>query len=385
MILKLSMKNKSIIVLATFIIANPFQIFANDYEISDSNNANFLTYEDAVKMAIKESTEIKNSQLEKESNSKKISESKDSLGDSLYDPQLLALMKIQKQESINNEKTDRLEDYIKQVLTFKIKSIFNDINLMKSEIELKKEQLSNSTKKRDILALKVEHGMESKTNLTTKDIEIKQSKKDIESLENDLEKKYIELNKLIGKDSFERYEIERLSFKYTPIKDTKEDIEFKATRAVNSDMSIWGKKQELEIQSIDVDFYSLNYVNGLRGDKQLSSPSAPYKSLELDSQITSNSLEQDKADLRNTVIDKYNTIKNIETMHESTSLKLKDLEEKKRVLETAIKVGTIIKQDYEDVMLGLKEVNFGIEEIESKHELLVELYNNPLLAGSGTN
>lgn len=38
--------------------------------------------------------------------------------------------------------------------------------------------------------------MESQTNLTAKDIEIKQVRKDLEALEKELEEQYIELNKL---------------------------------------------------------------------------------------------------------------------------------------------------------------------------------------------
>ena len=96
-------------------------------------------------------------------------------------------------------------------------------------------------------------------------------------------------------------------------------------------------------------------------------------------------MEQAKQDLRDSVIQKYNSIKKLETTHENTILKLKELEEKERILRVAIKTGTAIEQDYNDLLLGINEVNNGIDKIESQHALLVEMYNNPLLAGGSIN
>lgn len=367
----------------TFTIVNPLSAFAEPNNLESVQASNLLTYERAVELAINESTDLKNLKLEKESTTVKIDDALDQFGTSLYDPQVLALMKIQKNDKISSEKTTKMEEYIKQALAFKLKSMFNNINLMEEDLDLKISKLDNDIKKRNTIALKVEYGMESKTNLTTKDIEINQTRKDIETLEKELEEQYIALSKIIGYDNFEKYNIEKLDFEYQPIKDTQEDIEFKATRALSSDINIWGKKQQLDIQRIDVDFYALNYISGLPSNMQ-SNPT-PYKALELDAKISSNDLEQAKKDLKDSVINKYNSIKKFETAYDNTILKLKELEEKKRILEVAIKAGTAINQDYQDLLLGINEVNNGIEKIQSQHALLVEMYNNPLLAGGSIN
>ncbi len=381
--MKLNIKKMILSSCMTMLILNPLSIFAETKEAEEVQENSLLTYESAVEMAIKESNDLKNLKLENESTTIKTDDMLDNFGTSLYNPELLALMKLQKSDNINSEKTSRMENYIKQALAFKIKSTFTNINLMEKDLELKKMQLSNMNKKRDTLALKLEYGMESRTNLTTKDIEINQAKKDIEKLEKELEEQYIELNKSIGYDSFKRYEIEKIALEYEPIKDTQEDIDFKATRAISSDINIWGKEQQLDIQRIDVDFYALNYISGLPSNKQANP--TPYKAQDLDSKITSNEIEQAKEDLRKSVIDKYNSIKKLEIAYENTNLKLKELEEKKRILEVAIQAGTAIEQDYNDLLLGINEVNNGIDKIESQHALLVEMYNNPLLAGGSIN
>ena len=379
--LKKIYKNVLSLLLFCMISLSPINIFANQTEAYDSEVHNLLTFEEAVNKAINESTDLKNLKLENESTSVKIDDGLENFGTSLMNPELLAVIKLQKNDKLNSDKTQRMENYIKRGIEFKIKSIFSNINIMKNDLALKNEQLNNSIRKRDMLELKLEYGMESKTNLTTMDIEINQSRKDIETLEKELEEQYIQLNQLIGSDRFDRYEIESLAFNFEPIKDTSEDIEFKANRAISSDISIWGKKQQLEIQRIDIDFYALNYIPGAPSSMQPGS-SSPYKALELDSSIASNDLEQAKKDLKDAVIGKYNTIKKIELMYENTLLKTKELEEKKRVLEVAIKSGTAIKQDYDDLMLGLKEVDNAIDKIQAQHALLVEMYNDPLLVGS---
>ena len=366
-----------------FSVISPNYVFADEKLLSDSENIQVLLYEEALNLAIKESNDIKNVKLEKDSNTIKIDDALDNFGTSLYDPQVLALMKLQKNDNLSSEKSERTENYIKEGLSFKLKSIFTNINLMKNDIRLKELQLNNDIKKRNIISLKLEYGMESKTNLTTKDIEINQSRKDLEALEKELDEQYLELNKLLGFDRFARYDIEKLNLDYLPINETQEDINFKANRAISSDINIWGKEQQLDIQRIDVDFYALNYINGAPSNQQ-SNP-APYESLKLDAKISSNDLEQAKQDLRDSVIQKYNSIKKLETTHENTILKLKELEEKERILRVAIKTGTAIEQDYNDLLLGINEVNNGIDKIESQHALLVEMYNNPLLAGGSIN
>ncbi|SKB40237.1 hypothetical protein SAMN02745120_1297 [Acetoanaerobium noterae] len=381
--MKMNIKKIILSAFLTFTIVNPLSAFAEPNNLESVQASNLLTYERAVELAINESTDLKNLKLEKESTTVKIDDALDQFGTSLYDPQVLALMKIQKNDKISSEKTTKMEEYIKQALAFKLKSMFNNINLMEEDLDLKISKLDNDIKKRNTIALKVEYGMESKTNLTTKDIEINQTRKDIETLEKELEEQYIALSKIIGYDNFEKYNIEKLDFEYQPIKDTQEDIEFKATRALSSDINIWGKKQQLDIQRIDVDFYALNYISGLPSNMQ-SNPT-PYKALELDAKISSNDLEQAKKDLKDSVINKYNSIKKFETAYDNTILKLKELEEKKRILEVAIKAGTAINQDYQDLLLGINEVNNGIEKIQSQHALLVEMYNNPLLAGGSIN
>ena len=364
-------------------IMNPLIVFAETNTLPEIQENTLLTYEKAVELGISESNDLKQLKLEKDSTTVKIDDALENFGSSLYDPQVLALMKIQKNDNINTEKSAKMQEYIKQALAFKLKSMFNNINLMEEDLDLKVAQLNNMSQKRNILALKYEYGMESKTNLTTKDIEINQARKDIETLERELKEEYIALSKIVGFDSFAKYEIEQLVFEYQPIKDTQEDIEFKTTRTLSSDITIWGKSQQVDISRIDVDFYALNFISGFPSDKQANP--APYESLELDAKVSSNDLEQAKKDLRNNVIGKFNSIKKIETAHDNTVLKLKDLEEKKRILEVAIKAGTAINQDYQDLLLGINEVNNGITKIESQHELLVEMYNSPLLAGGAVN
>lgn len=245
-----------------FSVISPNYVFADEKLLSDSQNIQVLLYEEALNLAIKESNDIKNVKLEKDSNTIKIDDALDNFGTSLYDPQVLALMKLQKNDNLSSEKSERTENYIKEGLSFKLKSIFTNINLMKNDIRLKELQLNNDIKKRNIISLKLEYGMESKTNLTTKDIEINQSRKDLEALEKELDEQYLELNKLLGFDRFARYDIEKLNLDYLPINETQEDINFKANRAISSDINIWGKEQQLDIQRIDVDFYALNYING---------------------------------------------------------------------------------------------------------------------------
>jgi hypothetical protein len=360
-------------------------INADSKNIQEDLGSGILTYDEAVELAVKESTRIKNVNLQKESASIKLDDRFDDFGDSLKSPEILAIMELQKREKMNSDGARRTENLILNSLKYSIKTSFNDISVLKDEIELKEKQLQNDIKKRNILNLKNEYGMESKTNIISKDIEINQLKLDIDKSKKTLDEKYVNLNRILGFDSFERYDIEQLDFSYIPIKDNQDDVDFKAKRTVSSDVSVWAKEQELDIQSLRVDNYALHFIDGLKSNQQIAAPSAPYKALALDVTVSSNELEQAKTDVKNAVIDKYNKIKMLENTYDTTKLKLNELEEKKRILEVALKAGTAIQQDYDDLMLAIEQIENILRTIESSHSLLVEIYNNPVLAGASIN
>ena len=105
-----------------FSVMNPFAVYAEVIKTEAVQEPTILTYEKAVELAIKESNDLKNLKLDKESKTIKIDDALDQFGTSLYDPQVLALMKLQKSDKINTDKTAKMENYIKQALAFKIKS-----------------------------------------------------------------------------------------------------------------------------------------------------------------------------------------------------------------------------------------------------------------------
>lgn len=371
------------IIISTMLF-NPIINYAEVSNVKNSESqSTILTYDDAVKKAIDESIDLKILSLKTESEQIQMDRTLESFGGSYNNPQLLAMLNLQKANKLNSQSLERAKNSTIAGIEFRIKSIFNNISTIKSDLKIENDKYINSMKKRDTMALKLEYGMESKTNLISKDIEIKQMKKEIEALEKKLDDQYLELNKLLGNNPFERYEIEDLTFEYNPINDTEEDIEFNIVRTISSDFSVWAKEQNLDIQRLNIDFYGLNFIDGAPSNQQ---PGAtPYQSLKLDKNVSSNELDKLKEDIKVSVISKYNSIKELENSYDTALLKLKDLEEKKRILEVAIEAGTAIKQDYEDLNLGIKELNNGLEKMKNQHALLVEMYTNPTLAGSNIN
>ena len=85
-----------------FSVMNPFAVYAEVIKTEAVQEPTILTYEKAVELAIKESNDLKNLKLDKESKTIKIDDALDQFGTSLYDPQVLALMKLQK--SVHSQK-----------------------------------------------------------------------------------------------------------------------------------------------------------------------------------------------------------------------------------------------------------------------------------------
>lgn len=339
---------------------------------------NVLTYEQAVELAQKESVNLKNNLIDAKSKEIVSGDKKEEFGYSLYNPAILASLQLDKKDQLDSDKAERMDEYIKEGLAFTLKSIFYNIDTISKDIELQQDKVLNQQQKKKIIEIKLQYGMESQTNLTLKQLEIEQLIKDKEKMAKDLQDQYFELNKLIGFDQFRTYQIVAFPVNYQPIKDTPEDVELKTSQTIDRDISIWGKEQQLDIQRIGVDFYALNFIDGFPSDKQ-SNPT-PLEAQKLDIQVSANQIQQAKKDAADAVVTKYNNIKKLEATRESTEVRLNELLERKRTLEAALKAGTVIQQDYNDLVLGIKEISLGMEKIESQHELLKEMYNNPLLA-----
>ena len=98
--MKLNIKKMILSSCMTMLILNPLSIFAETKEAEEVQENSLLTYESAVEMAIKESNDLKNLKLENESTTIKTDDMLDNFGTSLYNPEVLALIKLQKSDNI---------------------------------------------------------------------------------------------------------------------------------------------------------------------------------------------------------------------------------------------------------------------------------------------
>lgn len=357
-----------------------FSSYIPTYAATTQNNEEVLTHKQALEMALKNSYELKNLELSSKKTTIEIDEALDNFGYALLDPQFLAAYKLDKTSSINSEKTKRMTEFINQGLDLKIKTSFYNINSIKNDIEIQKQRIQNEDKKKAILDLKYSYGMESKTNITSKTIEIEKMKAELDKLQKNLKDEYVSLNKVIGKNPLSTYNVENIIFEYSPIKDTESDIQSKIDKALAYDLTLWGKEQQSKLAQIDLDFYTMNFINGAPSNLQPSV--SPYQSIEITNTLAGNDVLQTKDEIRNAVTSKYNTLKKLEIAYEELKLQMLNLNEKKRLLEVSIKVGSGINQDYNDLLLLSKELELGMEKVRSQHTLLRESYENPLLAGA---
>lgn len=344
---------------------------------------NILTYEQAVMLAEQESINLKNNLLSAEASEVKIGDQKEEFGYSMFNPQILASLQLDKNDQLNSDKAERMDQYIKEGLAFTIKSLFYNIDTMSKDIELQTDKILNQEQKKKIIELKLQYGMESQTNLTLKQLEIEQLIKDRDKMAKDLQDEYFALNKLLGLDQFQVYHIEALPLKYEALKDDPEDVDLRISQALDKDITIWGKEQQLDIQKIGVDFYALNFIDGAPSNQQ-GNPT-PLAAQKLDVKVAANEIEQAKKDVADAVVTKYSNIKKLEDTIESTQVRLRELLERKRTLEAALTAGTVIEQDYRDIVLAINEISVGIDKLKAQHELLKEMYTNPLLASGDVN
>ena len=371
-------KKMSILILAILLIISPIEYsFAENPEKNTDNQLNYLSYQQAVDIAIKKDRTLREQAIQNEISEIQMEDLLEEFGYEYTTVDYMRYYKMKRADEINTQKSDRLSTYVGESLEYGIKALFYNINSVNRDIVLHDEKISNLEKKNKIVELKYNIGIESQTNFTNAKIELEKLLKEKETLKKNLNDYFISLNKLLGYSPEKRYEVEQINFVYETVNNDPKDLQVRISRAIDSSLTVWGNEQSLDMSKIDIDLYSYYVVGG-----KLYSPQ-PYQVLTLESKTKALSVEQSKEDVENAVVKSFEDIMKLEAQLEEAKVNLKTINEKKRILEAALNAGTAIEQDYQDLLLAEKELNMQLDKLIAGHELQKEKYLNPYLAGGG--
>ena len=280
-----------VLMMSILLIAGSFSTaFANaEYET--------ITYQRAVELALKNSTEVRKSLFDIDKAKKQRQEF-----ESNFDPEVITNLpgeniyqinltdaSLRVQEKLN----DRKLAYNKNTLPVRILAIFNDIEKVTQDKELLLIKRENVSKNIDIAYAKLSNGMASKYDVDKSLRELENINKQIEDMDIKIESNYNELKKIMEIGPTRKIKIEPMPLEYKPLKDSEYLVEYHIGKAKAVDINLYAKELQKDIDTVNQTFYMFALTPADKFDPY----SDPYKIQTAEKSIKNVEIEQIKTDL----------------------------------------------------------------------------------------
>ncbi len=334
--------------------------FANDNESPDDG---ILTVEEALELAIKNSNELKNI-------SDKLYLAEDDAEDANHDlfyatefneVKSLSVQLKNLRNSIENYKTS--SEVEKQKLELSVIELFTAIKQAESSLELFEKQLDISQRQLELSKVKLGLGLITENEYTDEKNNYNKIKTQMETTKISVDEAYTDLNKLLGKDLDEKYEL-KLDVEYKPF-EPEQELETKILKSISSAADIKAKKEAVEVAKYEVDVYSELYSNDKKESKINNYNQA------------SRSLDDAQTDMRVKITNLYNSIYTIENQYKDNTAELEQMKKELEIKKLSLSLGKITQLELDNYEYNIENLENQIQNQIYQHDILVREYENP--------
>lgn len=185
----------------------------------------------------------------------------------------------------------------------------------------------------------------------------------VKAAELELANAYQSLNKLIGLDPSDRPVLQdRPQFNPADL----DEPELMAHRALSGNPAIWQAEQLIALKELELELY--DWTNPMR---------EPYQAKKIDVQKAEINAAELKSQMKQLVIGMHNSILQLEVAYETQEQAIKIQEEQLRVLKVKHKTGLIPAIQVENAELELAKAKKSLEQIAYQHEILKMAIEKP--------
>ena len=372
---------RSILIFSFIISSLSFSIFA------DSNGKeNTLTIEKAIEMALRNDIEIRKNNRQSDIIREQGELLNRRVNPLLEFPELLLANPAISTEftrgaetiNFNIDRIRRANENIVETTKLRAYGLFNSISQKESEIELLEEKLAFQLKNLDLTRTSFELGFRSEA-------EHRKSIEDFQTLQNEvtnkkeeLNKEFRELNLFLGeRDIFQRYDIEPVKYEFERLIQDNTRLEINIQNAINRNFMVWLKERNLDLKDLDIRLYSVVLPSLIRAGETPE----PMSVKELELSLASTELTELRRDVRENVIQKYNSLIQLEKAIDSLRLNIAILERELELSRVRLDTGLMTSLQVKQLELQLNELKSILENQIMQHGYLKFVYENPALAG----
>ena len=371
----------SILIFAFIFSGLSFSVFA------DSNKEeNILTIEKAIEMALRNDIEIRKNNRQSDIIREQGELLNRRVAPLLEFPELLLANPTISTEftrgaetiNFNIDRIRRANENIIETTKLRAYGLFNSISQKQSEIQLLEEKLAFQLKNLDLTRKSFELGFRSEAEHRKAIEDFQTLQNQISNKKEDLNKEFRELNLFLGeRDIFQRYDIEPVKYEFERIIQDSTRLEINIQNAINRNFMVWLKERNLDLKDLDIRLYSIVLPSIIRaGDIP-----APMSVKELELSLANTELIELRRDVRENVIQKYNSLIQLEKAIDSLSLNIAILERELELSRVRLDAGLLTSLQVKQLELQLGELKLILENQIMQHGYLKFIYENSALAG----
>lgn len=279
-------------------LAAPVTKVTYDTYYSDS-----LTYNDAVKLAIADSTAVKTGEVNIDQAGKIMKETGKNIDFVPAEAGVEAQDKAFKgyaQTNLNYEAAKKSLEMTKESIEYNVKDLYNKLLQKQNAVKLAALNIEDAERKLKVVQIKRDNQMSSDYEVTQATNQLTQNQAALDKAKKDLDSAYVSLNQVIGYKPEQRYEL-----KDKPVySEFKDDVETTVSQVLTSSTAIWLKEQQVDLAELSLKLYNFN-----------TQGNTPYEAEQLNVDKAQYATESTKRTLEEAVRTIYNSIKSLESQY----------------------------------------------------------------------
>ncbi|KKD54601.1 MULTISPECIES: stalk domain-containing protein [Paenibacillus] len=324
-----------------------------------------LAYDDAVKLAIADSTSVKTGEVSIDQAGKIMKETGKNIdfvpaeaGDEAQDK----AFKGYAQTNLNYEAAKKNLEMTKESIEYNVKDLYNKLLQKQNAVKLAALNIEDSERKLKVVQIKRDNQMSSDYEVTQATNQLTQNQAALDKAKKDLDSAYVSLNQLIGYKPEQRYEL-----KDKPVySEFKDNVETKVSQVLTSSTAIWLSEQKVDLAELSLKLYNFSTPGN-----------TPYEAEQLNVEKAQYATEGTKRQLEEAVRTIYNNIKALESQYSQIQAGLVSARSAADMAKKQFDVGLATELQVYEANLKVTTAEQQAEDIVSSIDTLKLAFNKP--------
>ncbi|AZH31482.1 stalk domain-containing protein [Paenibacillus sp. M-152] len=324
-----------------------------------------LTYDDAVKLAIADSTSVKTGEVSIDQAGKILKETGKNIdfvpaeaGNEGQDK----AYKGYAQTNLNYEATKKNLEMTKESIEYNVKDLYNKLLQKQNAVKLAALNIEDAERKLKVAQIKRDNQMSSDYEVTQATNQLTQNQAALDKAKKDLDSAYVSLNQLIGYKPEQRYEL-----KDKPVySEFKDNVETKVSQVLTSSTAIWLSEQKVDLAELSLKLYNFSTPGN-----------TPYEAEQLNVEKAQYATEGTKRQLEEAVRTIYNNIKALESQYSQIQAGLVSARSAADMAKKQFDVGLATELQVYEANLKVTTAEQQAEDIVSSIDTLKLAFNKP--------